>query len=388
MKYIITSFQFPLSEKIEAESLDEAMTLLLSYHPIAKESKKCVVIVEWKKGHTQWKSKQLFLANGKIIDFDYRENAEAKRKELLEIEANNDNAVMMDKEKAIKAIKTGAVVACFSGIFSFAIALYALQSNATGLLGYWNDPWILIDVILVFLLAFWTYKKSRTAAILLFIYYIFTRIHIAIELGNMPGVVSILLLYIYGKTIHGTFVFHRIEKQENPNYKPASKLSTCVSIVFAGIFLFLVAFAMEAMTGITNHVQTGDEISEDYMETLISEDIVNQKDTIQYFYSYGNYSILEGGSVLTNNRVVMYYVDDNNEVQVLNINFEDITSVELSDINFEDIITGSSVYKVSGKTYKVYGDFVDAYVMILLPMENGGERKFIEALRAELTLQN
>jgi len=82
MKYKIHSYQFPLDEKIEAESLDEAMTLLLSYHPIAKESKKLIVIVEWKKGQ-----KQLFLANGKIVDFDYKEDAEARRKELLEIEA-------------------------------------------------------------------------------------------------------------------------------------------------------------------------------------------------------------------------------------------------------------------------------------------------------------
>lgn len=62
MKYKITSYQYPLSEKIEAESIDEAMDKLLAYHPIAKESKKLIVIVEWKKGQ-----KQLFLANGKIV---------------------------------------------------------------------------------------------------------------------------------------------------------------------------------------------------------------------------------------------------------------------------------------------------------------------------------
>ena len=62
MKYKITSYQYPLSEGIEAESIDEAIAKLLTYHPIAKESKKLIVIVEWKKGQ-----KQLFLANGKIV---------------------------------------------------------------------------------------------------------------------------------------------------------------------------------------------------------------------------------------------------------------------------------------------------------------------------------
>lgn len=62
MKYKITSYQYPLSEGIEAESIDEAIAKLLTYHPIAKESKKLIVIVEWEKGQ-----KQLFLANGKIV---------------------------------------------------------------------------------------------------------------------------------------------------------------------------------------------------------------------------------------------------------------------------------------------------------------------------------
>lgn len=154
----------------------------------------------------------------------------------------------MDKEKAIKAIKIGAATACFSGILNFAVALYALQSNATGLLGYWNDPWILIDVILVFILAFWIYKKSRTAAILFFIYFIFAKIYMAIDIGQMPGAVSILLLYLQGKAIQGTFVFHGIEKQENPNYKPASKLTTCVFIFSVGLFFILVGLAIESMT--------------------------------------------------------------------------------------------------------------------------------------------
>jgi hypothetical protein len=62
MKYKITSYQYPLSEGIEAESIDEAIAKLLTYHPIAKESKTLIVIVEWGKG-----LKQLFLANGKIV---------------------------------------------------------------------------------------------------------------------------------------------------------------------------------------------------------------------------------------------------------------------------------------------------------------------------------
>ena len=65
MKYKISSYQYPLKEVIEAGSVDEAMVILLRYHPIAKESKKHIVIIEGKNILTQ-----RFVADGKIVTVD------------------------------------------------------------------------------------------------------------------------------------------------------------------------------------------------------------------------------------------------------------------------------------------------------------------------------
>lgn len=60
----------------------------------------------------------------------------------------------MDKEQAIKATNTGAVAACVSGVMTLAISLFALFNNSAGGLSFWNDPAILVDVILIFICAY------------------------------------------------------------------------------------------------------------------------------------------------------------------------------------------------------------------------------------------
>ena len=87
MKYKISSYQYPLKEVIEAESVDEAMAKLLTYHPIAKESKKHVVIIEGKNILTQ-----RFVADGKIVTADgaevKTEQDPKKEQTKLQLETN------------------------------------------------------------------------------------------------------------------------------------------------------------------------------------------------------------------------------------------------------------------------------------------------------------
>src|SRR5688572_26416200 len=119
----------------------------------------------------------------------------------------------MDRTEAIKAMKNGAVAACISGTLTLVFFLIATTSNTEGELKLWNDPWIIVDILLIFACAYGIYKKSRFAAILLFCYFIFAKIVIGLETGKMPGIgLALVFLYFYGKAIQGTFVYHRLEK--------------------------------------------------------------------------------------------------------------------------------------------------------------------------------
>ena len=148
----------------------------------------------------------------------------------------------MNREEAIKATKTGALVACFSGVLGIGLIFYAILSNASGHIGLWNDPLAFLDIVLIFILAFGVYKKSRTAAVVMVLYFIFSKIYLIIAGVQLSGntiVFSLVFLYFFVKSVQGAFVFHKIEKQENPNYQPASKVAIYIGIPVIGIVFLL-----------------------------------------------------------------------------------------------------------------------------------------------------
>ncbi|WP_449357564.1 hypothetical protein [Alishewanella longhuensis] len=133
-----------------------------------------------------------------------------------------NRGVVMDRAEALKATRNGAIAATISGIITLVVVLFALSSNANGDLGLWNDPLNFFDIALVFLCAFGIYRKSRAAAIVLFLYFIFAKVIIGLSLGRVPGLlISLIFFYYFAKAIQGTVVFHRIEKKENPEYRGA-----------------------------------------------------------------------------------------------------------------------------------------------------------------------
>jgi hypothetical protein len=256
--------------------------------------------------------------------------------------------------------------------------LIATTSNAEGEFKLWNDPWIIVDILLIFACAYGIYKKSRFAAILLFCYFIFAKIVIGLETGKMSGIgLALVFLFFYGKAIQGTFVYHRLEKAENPNYKVTPKWVYFTVLPALVIFLLLMGIGLMTMTGVlpSTEVQVGSQILQGDREVLVSNGVVTQDDNIEYFYSYGLSSILEGGSVLTGNRVILYKPDENQQMGVYALYYNEITDVELvtPGSTFED-----SVYRINSYT-------PDAWLQIPLSVENEGDIKFIEALRSKIT---
>lgn len=284
----------------------------------------------------------------------------------------------MNREQAIQATKIGAIAAVVTAAITLVVTLIALASNDEGRLATWNDPFIFFDVVLVCVCAFGIYKKSRAAALIMFFYFIFSKIVMWAELGKPSAIImSLVFIYLYGKAVQGTFAFHKIEKQENSNYRTTSKLATYTGTLLAVIFLLLAGFGVMTTTGIfpSTEVQVGSELPESYREKLLAAGVIDQNDTIQYFYSYGMTSILTGGSILTGDSVIMYFQDENEEMAVYEILFVDISKIEL-------IETGNVLNDATYKIYGNYGEWVEVY----LSTQGRGDIKFIEALRSELTL--
>jgi hypothetical protein len=139
-------------------------------------------------------------------------------------------------------------------------------------------------------------------------------------------------------------------------------------------------FGLMTLTGVmpSTDVQSGVEMLQKDKDTLVSNNILNINDKIQYFYSNGLTSILEGGSVLTENRVILYLKDENLELQVYEIDFNDISSVELIE---NGNYMNDSIYRVN--SYQP-----DAWIQLALSAEDRGDVRFIEALRSNIRKLN
>ena len=281
----------------------------------------------------------------------------------------------MYRDEAIKATKSGAIAACISGVLTLGIVLVAIFSNSNGAIALWNDPSNFFDIILIFGCAYGIYKKSRAAAVLLFVYFIFAKVMIGIETGNATGLgLGLVFLYFYGKAIQGSFVFYKLEKAENTNYKPTPKWVYYTGIPTLTIMVVLIGVGLMTMTGAmpSTEVQAGVDVLQSDKDTLITNAIISENDKVEFFYSSGLTSILEGGSILTGDRVILYMPNENQELQVYEIYFNEIASVELIEMGN---LMNNSIYQVNSHK-------PDAWIQLALSAENRGDVKFIESLRS------
>ncbi len=284
----------------------------------------------------------------------------------------------MNKSEAIKATKNGAIAACISAALTIIIVLIAISSDAEGELAPWNDPGIFIDVVFVLACAFGMYKKSRAASVLIFFYFLASKVIIAIETQAFSGFgMALVFIYFYGKAIQGSFVYHRLEKEENPDYKATTKWTYIFGIPSVLIIVTLVGFGLLSTTGVvpSTRVVSASEIYTNDIATLRSNGVITTGDKVKYFYSQGFSSILESGNVLTQDRVILYLTDENKELQVYEISLNEITEVVLES---QGDTFNDSVYIVNTND-------PERWLKLYLSPEQKGDQKFVKAIRDNIS---
>ncbi|XLZ70596.1 hypothetical protein ABT364_01135 [Massilia sp. SR12] len=106
-----------------------------------------------------------------------------------------------------KKIKQAWIAGTISGSMTLLFTLLAV--SGTQAVGF--NAWNFIDVVLIFGLAFGIYKKSRACAVLMLVYFIISKIIIAIETGSVSGtVLAVIFIYYYAQGIAGTFAYHKL----------------------------------------------------------------------------------------------------------------------------------------------------------------------------------
>lgn len=115
---------------------------------------------------------------------------------------------ILDAEKGIRA----GFYAC---LISFTITLIVTILGATGTLdiGIGTDWTLLIDVGIIAACAIGIWFKSRTAATIMFIYFLLSKI-LLLMAGQFNGIImSVIFLYFYGRAMICSFRYHDLVKK-------------------------------------------------------------------------------------------------------------------------------------------------------------------------------
>jgi hypothetical protein len=123
-------------------------------------------------------------------------------------ERNNPAYLLKEAETQIKLAWQAGIV---SGIVTLVLVILSLAGyNSTGLI----DASAILDVCLVFGLSFGIYKKSRVAAVIMLVYFIFSKTWIAIVLKRFPGFLSGLFLIFYLGGVQGTVTYRKLSSNK------------------------------------------------------------------------------------------------------------------------------------------------------------------------------
>ena len=141
---------------------------------------------------------------------------------LIKKDSPDSIYVLGTKEACEKAIKygwiAGAISATITAIFAI-LGFFIHSDNPT--VQYAFDPLLLIDAVLIAVLAFFIFKKSRVAATLLVIYFVASKIMIWMDTHTFSGgLLAVLFIFLFGNAARATFIWH--SKYKNPPQQEAT----------------------------------------------------------------------------------------------------------------------------------------------------------------------
>lgn len=287
----------------------------------------------------------------------------------------------MDRQVAVKAINTGAIAALVSASITLIIMLVAMGSRgANETLDYFNDIWILVDIAMILALAFFIWRKSRIAAVLMFVYFLVSKITISLENGKVSGIfLSVIFLWFFFQAVRGAFTWHNLEKAENPDYTTSKKWVKWLGGIVAVIIIALMGLGLAISSGYATAtaVQTGKELPKNQREKLLKADILNPDEAVRFYYSEGLFDVTYGGTVLTDKRIIGYWTEED-EVRKKTLSY-DLNEIDRLQLTQEGDAITDALYQVA-----VRGDDENSLIMYL-SVEGDRHLEMVEALEKHIT---
>lgn len=115
-----------------------------------------------------------------------------------------------EPEELARHVSHGVAAACISGGWTLAITLAAMSGRMIPGV----DAWTLIDVALIFGLAYGIWRRSRAASTAMLVYFVASKLILFGETGQPSGVLmSVLLTYLYARAMTAIFRLHALRRE-------------------------------------------------------------------------------------------------------------------------------------------------------------------------------
>ncbi len=284
-------------------------------------------------------------------------------------------ALGLNIDEAIKATKNGSTAAFISAGITLLVVVIAISTSASGELQVFNDPWNLVDALLIAALGFGIRQHSRVAAVSMLVYFILAKILIALETGTMAGIlVSLIFLYYFGAAARGAIAYHRIQLLADPSYSVSSKWAYRIGIPVGLLALALIVLGILSEVGVvpSTAVVAGSELSNTDKTTLVEMGVIEPGESVIMFYSAGLMTIRTDGNLLTDRRIISYE-DLGDGLYIYSVPYDEVEAVNLYE-------RGGPV---TDTVMEVWPRGRDAF-RLLLSAEDGGDIRFISALNDRL----
>jgi serine/threonine-protein kinase len=139
-----------------------------------------------------------------------------------------------------KAIRNACIAGTICGVLTLLVTLIAVAG--VDIPGLEFDLWTLFDVFLIFALTFGIYKKNRVCAVLMFVYFVGSKVLMWKESGSVSGLgMATLFGYFFLQGILGTFAYHRTHETADREYgiiKIVVAVVLLVIVLGAGIHIY------------------------------------------------------------------------------------------------------------------------------------------------------
>ena len=212
------SLQFPIQQKSQNENILENKTAIQitdkETAPISEKNLENSLFCE--KCNTAYNEPYHVCTKQTASEFNSFDALRGSKSHHQTTESHDKKFTLTEEARALKHIRN----AWIAGIFASAITVIMVTLEITGVYSFMGDfdgaIFGLIDVVAITSLTFGIYKKSRFAAIIMFVYFVASKLMMLQDVSASGTFVipALILGYYFFQGIRGTLTSHKIKMEK------------------------------------------------------------------------------------------------------------------------------------------------------------------------------